>query len=102
MPTENAPCDHTEAEAAEQLALEAAIAEADASGPGVPHEVVRERLLEMVSQARARIAELKRREAAFQQMIDSAIEWRNTPIPWMPVVPAAPLPGTRPRPKVWD
>lgn len=50
---------------AERLALEAAVAEARAGGPGIPHEVVRERMVEMIAEARQRIAEL--REAAERQ-----------------------------------
>ena len=47
---------------AERLALEAAIAEARASGPGVPHAVVRERMLAMMAEARQRIATLEAAE----------------------------------------
>ncbi len=45
---------------AERLALEAAVAEARASGPGIPHEVVRKRMVEMIAQAQERIADLHR------------------------------------------
>jgi hypothetical protein len=44
--------DRIEPEEAERLALEAAVAEARAAGPGVPHEVVRLRLMEMARAAR--------------------------------------------------
>lgn len=44
---------------AERLALEAAVAEARASGPGIPHEVVRKRMVEMIAEARQRIADLQ-------------------------------------------
>jgi hypothetical protein len=54
----------TEDDEAERLALEAAVAEARASGPAIPHEVVRERLLEMAAEARERIAALQRAEQA--------------------------------------
>jgi hypothetical protein len=50
----------TEDDAAERLALEAAVAEARASGPGIPHEVARERLLGMIAEARERIAALQK------------------------------------------
>lgn len=58
------PC--LEDDEAERLALEAAVAEARTSGPGVPHEVVRKRMVEMIAQARERIADLHR-EAADRQ-----------------------------------
>jgi hypothetical protein len=45
---------------ADRVALEAAVAEARASGPGTPHEQVRARMSEMVSAARSRIADLHR------------------------------------------
>lgn len=45
---------------AERLALEAAVEEARASGPGLPHETVRERMLAMIAEARQRIADLHR------------------------------------------
>jgi hypothetical protein len=65
-----APDTHTPApiedDEAERLALEAAVAEARASGPGVPHEVVRERMVEMIAEARQRIADLQQ-EAADRQ-----------------------------------
>jgi hypothetical protein len=51
---------------AERLALEAAVAEARASGPGIPHEMVRARMMEMIAEARERIAALQR-EAAERQ-----------------------------------
>lgn len=49
--------------AAERLALEAAVAEARAGGPGIPHAVVRERMLAMVAEARQRIAALDAEQA---------------------------------------
>ena len=48
---------------AERLALEVAIAEARAGGPGVPHEQVQRRMLEMLAEIRDRIARLDRRTA---------------------------------------
>lgn len=63
-----APDTHTpapiEADEAERLALAAAVAEARASGPGIPHEAVRERMLEMIAEARRRIADLQREAAS--------------------------------------
>lgn len=49
-----------EPDEAERLALEAAVAEARAGGPGVPHEQVRQRMLEILAEARDRIARLDR------------------------------------------
>jgi len=49
-----------EADQAEQLALKAAVAEARAGGPGIPHAVVRGRMLAMVREARQRIEALQR------------------------------------------
>jgi hypothetical protein len=51
---------------AERLALEAAVAEARASGPGIPHEVVRERMMEMIAEARGRVAALRGKTAEQQ------------------------------------
>lgn len=47
-------------EEAERLALEAAVAEARESGPGIPHSVMRKRLLEMIAEAQASIAKQAR------------------------------------------
>lgn len=44
---------------ADRLALEAAVAEAREGGPGIPHGQVRARMLEMVGEARQRIARLQ-------------------------------------------
>lgn len=48
-------------EEAERLLLEAAVAEARAeTGPGIPHEEVREEMLVMIAEAQERIAKLLR------------------------------------------
>jgi hypothetical protein len=51
---------------AERLALDAAVVEARASGPGVPHKVARERMMEMIAEARRRIADLHKKAAERQ------------------------------------
>jgi hypothetical protein len=45
----------------ERLALEAAVAEARAGSPGIPHTVFRKRMLEMIEEARAKADDLARR-----------------------------------------
>jgi hypothetical protein len=50
-----APIDDDEAE---RLALEAAVAEVRASGPGIPHEVVREEMLRDIERIRRKVAGL--------------------------------------------
>jgi hypothetical protein len=47
----------TEAEMTELRLLEAAVAEARAGAPGIPHDVMRERMLEMIAKARRVAAE---------------------------------------------
>ncbi len=42
----------------ERLLLEAAVAEARADGGTIPHEVMRQRMVDMIAEARRRTAEL--------------------------------------------
>lgn len=56
MPPDSLPLAGSEAESDELRCLEAAIAQARVGGPGIPHEQVRERMLEMMAEARVRIA----------------------------------------------
>jgi hypothetical protein len=66
MPPDTHPSGPVEAAEAERLALEAAVAEARASGPTIPHDVVRQRMAEMIATAQERIATLQREAAEAQ------------------------------------
>ncbi|WP_372619449.1 hypothetical protein [Falsiroseomonas sp.] len=59
--TDDARSEPLDRDEEERLALEAAVAEARAGGPGISHLVFRKRLLEMIAEARARANELARR-----------------------------------------
>ena len=54
---EDGPTDPPDTDDIELRLLEAAVAEARASGPGIPHEVMRERMLEMIAKAKRLSAE---------------------------------------------
>jgi hypothetical protein len=56
-PEDNGADGSTEADTTELRLLEAAVAEARAGGPGIPHDVMRERMLEMIARARRVAAE---------------------------------------------
>ena len=51
-----------EEDEAERLALEAAVAKARASGPGIPHEVVREEMLQEIERLRLKVAALAQQQ----------------------------------------
>lgn len=58
MAPDTHPPTPVEDDEAERLALEAAVAEARASGPGIPHEVVREEMLRDIERLRRKVAGL--------------------------------------------
>lgn len=62
MPTEPDEGPQTGPDEIERQLLEAAVAEALASGPPIPHAVVRQRMLAMIAEARARMAERLRED----------------------------------------
>lgn len=61
MPDTHTPAP-IEDDEAERLALAAAVAEARASGPGIPHEVVREEMLRDIERLRQKMAALAQQQ----------------------------------------
>lgn len=76
MSAANSQPPHIEDDEAELLALRAALAEAEAGGPSIPHAVMRERLMEMMDLAeqRALAAAVTEAEAGGPSIPHEAVE----------------------------